>query len=95
MSQGLRNSLLINKLTEREKEVLRLLADGYSNEETADILQLSRRTVESHRAHIILKLQMSDLAGLVKYAILNGLTSIEQHRSYEMKRTVAEAAIDQ
>ena len=40
------------KLTDREKQVLSLLIDGYSNEEAADLLTLSRRTIEAHRRHI-------------------------------------------
>ncbi|MEW6732498.1 MAG: helix-turn-helix transcriptional regulator [Acidobacteriota bacterium] len=85
MPRGLNKGSSKSKLTEREKQVLKLLADGYSNEEVGTILQLSRRTVESHRAHIMMKLQMGDLAGLVKYAIRSGLTSIQHHRSYQVK----------
>ncbi|MEW6735379.1 MAG: LuxR C-terminal-related transcriptional regulator [Acidobacteriota bacterium] len=92
MQLGSRKGILASKLTEREKQVLKLLADGYSNEEVGNILQLSRRTVEAHRARIMMKLQMGDLAGLVKYAIRSGLTSVQHHRSYKVKRTVTEEA---
>lgn len=67
-------------LSPRENQVLKLIADGYSNEEASEKLLLSRRTVEAHRARIMLKLEMHDLAGLVKYAIRTGLTSIDYHR---------------
>ncbi|MEW6733520.1 MAG: LuxR C-terminal-related transcriptional regulator [Acidobacteriota bacterium] len=83
-------STLVSSLTEREKQVLKLLADGYSNEEASNILLLSRRTVEAHRARIMIKLQLHDLAGLVKYAIRSGLTNIQQHRSYKIKPTAGE-----
>lgn len=68
-------------LTPREKEILKLLTDGYSNDETAQFLLLSRRTVEAHRARIMLKLAIHDLPGLVKYAIREGISSIDEHRS--------------
>ena len=67
-------------LTDRENEVLKYLVDGYSNEEAAEFLKLSRRTVEAHRARIMLKLQIHDLAGLVKHAIRSGLTTVNEHR---------------
>lgn len=67
-------------LTKRECQVLKLLANGYSNEEVAQMLGLSRRTVEAHRARIMLKLNYHDLAGLVKYSIRAGLTGVNEHR---------------
>ena len=73
------------QLTPREKEILTLLADGYNNEEVAEIVKLSRRTVEAHRARIMLKLEINTLAGLVKYALQVGLTSLDSHRSYGEK----------
>lgn len=71
-------------LTDREKQVLRLLVDGYSNEEAAEILVLSRRTVEAHRARIMLKLAIGDLPALVKYSIRTGLITVNQHRGEEV-----------
>ncbi len=68
-------------LTERERQVLKLLVDGYANEEVSQILGLSRRTVEAHRARIMLKLNMHDLPALVKYAIKSNLTTAEEHRN--------------
>jgi two-component system response regulator NreC len=60
-------------LTERELEVLRLIALGHTNNEIADRLYLSVRTVETHRAHIQQKLGMSSRAQLVRYVLDNDL----------------------
>ena len=64
-------------LSEREREVLRLLALGHTNQEIASRLYISVRTAESHRAHIMQKLRLSTRAELVRYAISNGLLSEE------------------
>jgi DNA-binding NarL/FixJ family response regulator len=71
------------ELSDREQQVLKLLANGFSNEEAASLLMLSRRTVEAHRARIMLKLNIHDLAGLVKYALRCGLVTITEHRVAE------------
>ncbi|MFY9225065.1 MAG: helix-turn-helix transcriptional regulator [Blastocatellia bacterium] len=68
-------------LTDREKEVVKLLADGYANEEVGTILGLSRRTIEAHRARVMLKLNIHTLPGLVKYCIQNEITTLDTHRS--------------
>ena len=60
-------------LSEREREVLRLLALGHTNQEIAKMLYLSVRTVETHRAHIMQKLRLTTRAELVRYAIEHGL----------------------
>jgi len=60
-------------LSEREIEVLRLIALGHTNSEIASSLYLSVRTVESHRAHIQQKLRLSSRADLVRYALEHGL----------------------
>jgi len=60
-------------LSDREHEVLRLLALGHTNQEIADMLFLSVRTVETHRAHIMQKLRLGTRAELVRYAIDTGL----------------------
>jgi two-component system, NarL family, response regulator NreC len=60
-------------LTEREVEVLRLIALGHTNSEIAGQLYLSVRTVESHRAHVQQKLRLSTRAELVRYALDRGL----------------------
>jgi two-component system, NarL family, response regulator NreC len=62
-----------NPLSDREHEVLRLLALGYTNQEIAKELAISVRTVETHRAHILQKLRLSSRAELVRYALDQGL----------------------
>ncbi|SIS94296.1 two component transcriptional regulator, LuxR family [Zobellia uliginosa] len=60
-------------LTDREKEVLKLIADEYTTQEIADKLYLSKHTIESYRKNLISKLQVKNLAGLTKHAIKIGL----------------------
>jgi len=60
-------------LSEREREVLRLLALGHTNQEIAEQLYISVRTAESHRAHIMQKLRLATRAELVRYALATGL----------------------
>jgi two-component system response regulator NreC len=60
-------------LSEREREVLRLLALGHTNQEIAKLLYISVRTAETHRAHIMQKLRLSSRAELVRYALDNAL----------------------
>jgi len=60
-------------LSEREHEILRLLALGHTNQEIAGELYLSVRTVETHRAHIMQKLRISTRAELVRYALNQGM----------------------
>ena len=62
-------------LTEREHEVMRLLADGMSSKEVATLLQISIRTVETHRLNISRKLGFNSVADLVRYAIRNGIAA--------------------
>ena len=64
-------------LSEREREVLRLLALGHTNQEIAERLVVSVRTVESHRAHVMTKLRVSTRAGLVRTALHAGLLTDE------------------
>jgi len=60
-------------LSDREREVMRLLALGHTNQEIAKMLYISVRTAETHRAHIMQKLRLSTRAQLVRYAIDQGL----------------------
>ena len=62
-----------DELSERERDVLRLIALGHTNAEVAEQLYISIRTVESHRAHIQQKLRLSSRAELVRYALEQGL----------------------
>ena len=59
------------RLTEREREIMRLLAEGKSNKEVADVLRVSVRTAETHRANILRKLNLDSVAALVRYAVRN------------------------
>lgn len=61
-------------LTERETDVLRRIAEGQSTKEIAFALQLSTKTVETHRANVMTKLGLFNIAALTKYAIRTGLT---------------------
>jgi two-component system response regulator NreC len=60
-------------LSDREREVLRLLALGYTNQEIAKQLFISVRTAETHRAHVMQKLRLGSRAELVRYAMARGL----------------------
>ena len=64
-------------LSDREREVLQLITEGYSTKETAEKLNLSAKTVETHRRQIMAKLDIYTIAELTKYAIREGLTSVE------------------
>ncbi len=64
-------------LTERERQVLKLIADGKGNQEVADELVISVKTVERHRANILAKLGLHSRTELVKYAIRKGLIQVE------------------
>jgi len=70
---ALHRSLTDHKLTQREVEVLRLIAFGHTSVEIAGKLQLSPRTIETHRAHIHKKLELGTRAELVRYALRRGL----------------------
>lgn len=62
-----------NQLTEREKEVLKLIIEEYTTREIAEILYISDRTAETHRVHLIQKLGVRNTAGLVREGVLKGL----------------------
>jgi DNA-binding NarL/FixJ family response regulator len=64
-------------LSAKQRGVLQLLAEGKSNKEVAACLDISPKTVETHRAQLMEKLQIYTIAGLTKYAIREGLTSVE------------------
>jgi two-component system response regulator NreC len=65
------------ELTAREREVLKLIAEGNSNQDIADLLCLSRKTVETHRGNIMEKLKLHKVTDLVKYAIREGLVGLD------------------
>lgn len=64
-------------LTEREREILQLIAEGQTNREIADLLTVSIKTVQAHRANIMEKLGVHDRTDLVKYAIRTGIITAE------------------
>lgn len=66
-----------DELTAREREVLKLIAEGNTNQDIAELLCLSRKTVETHRGNIMDKLNLHKVTDLVKYAIREGLTGLE------------------
>lgn len=66
----------LEKLSHREREIIRLIADGKSNTEIAENLNLSVKTIETYRSRLMIKLGIRDLASLVKFAIQHGLTSL-------------------
>jgi two-component system response regulator NreC len=65
-------------LTKREKEIVGLVAEGYKNREVAEKLGISVKTVETHRANIMNKLALRNLAQLIYYAIKTGMVNIEK-----------------
>ncbi|MBI4303588.1 MAG: response regulator transcription factor [Chloroflexi bacterium] len=64
-------------LTSREREILKLIAEGHTNQEIADMLVLSVATVQTHRARIMAKLGLRNPAELVKYAVRRGFITLE------------------
>jgi DNA-binding NarL/FixJ family response regulator len=67
----------LESLSKREREIIKLVADGHSSAAIGLMLHLSPKTVDSYRSRLMHKLHISDLAGLIKFAILYGLTSLE------------------
>jgi DNA-binding NarL/FixJ family response regulator len=69
---------LLAKLSQREREVLQLLAEGHTGAQIAERLSLSQKTVETYRARLVEKLGIRDVAGLVRFAIQRGLVSLDE-----------------
>ena len=67
----------VEALTNRESEILQLISEGNSTKKVAEVLFISPKTVESHRANIMDKLNIHNLPELTKYAIRTGLTSLD------------------
>jgi DNA-binding NarL/FixJ family response regulator len=74
--KGTKRDLLAN-LSPRQREVLRLIAEGRTTKQIAQLLEISVKTVETHRAQLMDRLDIRDVAGLVRYAITVGLIEIE------------------
>jgi DNA-binding NarL/FixJ family response regulator len=64
-----------SRLTSREAEVLRLIAEGYANKQIAAELEISIKTVEKHRQHLMAKLDLHDTAGVTRYAVSAGVVA--------------------
>jgi DNA-binding NarL/FixJ family response regulator len=67
----------VDLLTPREREVLQLVSEGHTNSAIADILSISVKTVEKHRANLMTKLEVNDLASLIRESIRRGLIILE------------------
>jgi two-component system response regulator NreC len=63
-------------LTQREIEILKLFAEGFINKEISDQLDISIRTVETHKNHIMKKLELKSTVELIKYAIRNKIVEV-------------------
>jgi len=68
-------TVILSRLTSREIEILKAIAEGYSNKEIGDKLFISHRTVDTHRTNLMKKLEVHNIAGLIKFAIKSGLVS--------------------
>jgi DNA-binding NarL/FixJ family response regulator len=68
---------LLDTLSPRQREVLRLIAEGRTTKQIAAEFGISVKTVETHRAQLMERLNIRDVAGLVRYAILVGLIDVE------------------
>lgn len=69
------DELPVVNLSKREKEVLSLIAEGYTNQEIADKIFTSKRTVEGHRQNLIYKTQSRNSAALIRYAVIRGIVN--------------------
>ena len=80
MADGLSNRSGVSpleSLSKREREILKLVADGLSSAEIGKMLHLSPKTVDSYRSRLMQKLHLADLAALIKFAIQHGLTTLD------------------
>jgi DNA-binding NarL/FixJ family response regulator len=76
ITQAIERRQPLSKLTSRQVEVLRMVAEGHRTREIADKLSLSIKTVESHRGELMKRLGMHDVVSLVRYALRSGLVAI-------------------
>ncbi|NOX53007.1 MAG: response regulator transcription factor [Planctomycetes bacterium] len=72
------NESELDRLTPRQREILQLIAEGKSTKQIAQLLHVSVKTVETHRAQLMERLGIYDVAGLVRFAIRAGLVPLEQ-----------------
>lgn len=71
--QNIDEDKIVQDLTEREIEILKLIAEGFSNKEIGEKLFISHRTVDTHRTNLMKKLDVHNIAGIIKFAIKNKL----------------------
>jgi DNA-binding NarL/FixJ family response regulator len=67
----------LDQITPRQREILQLIAEGKSTKDIAELLYISTKTVETHRTQLMDRLDIHDIAGLVRYAIRIGLVVLE------------------
>ena len=67
----------LETLSQRELEILKLVADGTTSREIAERLSISPKTVDTYRSRLMHKIMVEDMAGLVKFAIQHGVISLE------------------
>ena len=77
-SRGAKGNKIADRLTEREREILQLIAESRTHQQIAELLHISVRTVDTHRNNIIQKLGLHDTASLVTFAIKNGIVIIHR-----------------
>ena len=75
--RGTTKNDLLDTLSPRQREVLRMIAEGLTTKQIAQVLEISVKTVESHRPQLMERLDIHDVAGLVRYAISVGLIDVE------------------
>lgn len=80
------------QLTSREREVLQLIAEGYTNQRIADELVISVKTVEAHKAHIMNKLRAQNRTDLIRYALRKGLVGLDATPDLDQSPDEAQAA---
>jgi DNA-binding NarL/FixJ family response regulator len=69
---------LLERLTARQREILQLIAERHHTKDIAQILNISVKTVETHRSQLMARLEIHDVPGLVRFAIKSGLVSLEE-----------------
>jgi DNA-binding NarL/FixJ family response regulator len=67
----------LHRLTPRERQMVQLLAEGFSTQQIADHLHVSAKTVATHREHVFAKLQIQGIAQLTRFALRAGLSTLE------------------
>src|SRR5205085_6158110 len=78
IGKGATKRELLATLSPRQREVLRLIAEGLTTKQIGQQLEISVKTVETHRAQLMERLDIHDVAGLVRYALLLGLIQVEE-----------------